>query len=64
MTLRLKVKNVKQSGRSTRGVHLMKPQEGDSIATGARIAAQDLMKAGAQVYENGEAEEKPQPELL
>jgi DNA gyrase subunit A len=63
--LRLKVKNVKQSGRSTRGVHLMKPQEGDSIATVARIAAQDLMKAGAQVDENGEnLEEKEQPKLI
>ncbi len=63
--LRLKVKNVKQSGRSTRGVHLMKPQEGDSIATVARIAAEDLMKVGAQVDGNGEnVEEKEQPKLI
>jgi DNA gyrase subunit A len=65
VTLRLKVKNVKQSGRSTRGVHLMKPQEGDSIATVARIAAEDLVKAGAQADENGEnVEEKEQPKLI
>jgi len=63
VTLRLKVKNVKQSGRATRGVHLIKPQEGDSVASMARIAAEDLKRAGAQV--NGD--EKPpedQPKLI
>ncbi|MEW5939424.1 MAG: DNA gyrase subunit A [Chloroflexota bacterium] len=60
--IRIRVKDVKQAGRATRGVHLIKPQEGDSVASVARIAVEDLKKAGAEV--NGEAEEKPQPELL
>jgi len=63
VTLRLKVKDVKQSGRSTRGVHLIKPQEGDSVASVARIAFEDLKRAGAQVT----GDEKPpedQPKLI
>jgi DNA gyrase subunit A len=54
--LRLKVKEIKEAGRSTRGVRLMKPQTGDSVAAVARIAASDLKKAGAN------SEEKPAPE--
>ncbi len=64
VALRLKVKDVKQAGRATRGVHLIKPGEGDSVASVARIAVEDLKKVGAQVNENGEAEAQPQPELL
>ncbi len=63
IVLRLKVKEIKEAGRATRGVRLMKPQAGDSIAAVARIAAADLKKAGA----NGSSEEKPaqgQPALL
>ena len=63
VALRLKVKDVKQAGRATRGVHLIKPQEGDSVASVARIAVEELKKVGAQVNENAEAE-KEQPELL
>jgi DNA gyrase subunit A len=63
VALRLKVKQVKQSGRATRGVHLIKPQEGDYVASVARIAAEDLKKAGAQVNGNGtEKEEVPKAE--
>ena len=62
VAIRIKVKEVKQAGRATRGVHLIKPQEGDSVASVARISAEDLKKAGAEI--NGEVEEKPQPELL
>src|SRR5512142_2812515 len=47
LALRLKVKDVKQAGRATRGVHLIKPQENDFVASVARIAAEDLKKAGA-----------------
>ncbi len=47
VALRLKVKDIKQSGRATRGVHLIKPQENDFVASVARIAAEDLKKAGA-----------------
>jgi DNA gyrase subunit A len=56
VTLRMKVKEVKHSGRATRGVHLIKPQEGDSVASVARISAEDLKKVGAQVGE-GEKED-------
>ena len=63
VTLRLKVKDVKQAGRATKGVHLIKPQEGDSVASVARIAVDDLKRAGAQV--NGdEKEPEDQPNLI
>ena len=45
--LRLNVKDIKEKGRSTRGVHLIKLQPGDVLAAIARIAAADLVKAGA-----------------
>jgi len=61
VAIRLKVKDVKQSGRATRGVHLIKPQEGDSVASVARISVEDLKKAGAQVDEK---EVEPQPKLV
>jgi len=63
VAIRIKVKDVRQAGRSTRGVHLIKPQEGDSVASVARIAAEDLKKAGAQL--NGDEKvEEPQPQLI
>jgi DNA gyrase subunit A len=55
VTIRLKVKDVKQSGRATKGVHLIKPNEGDSVASVARTSAEDMKKAGAQM-ENVEEE--------
>jgi DNA gyrase subunit A len=60
VAIRIKTKDVKQAGRSTRGVHLIKPQPGDSVASMARIAAQDLKKAGADT----EVEEKSEPQAL
>ena len=48
VVLRLKVSEVKQAGRATRGVHLIKPQAGDYVASVARIAAEDLKKVGAE----------------
>ena len=47
VALRLKVSAIKEAGRATKGVHLIKPQPGDYVATVARIAAEDLKKAGA-----------------
>ena len=58
VALRMKVKNIKQSGRATKGVHLIKPQDGDYVATVARIAAEDLKRAGAQITENGEEKQE------
>jgi DNA gyrase subunit A len=63
VAIRIKVKDVKQAGRATRGVHLIKPQEGDSVASVARISAEELKKAGADVDLTVE-EKPPQPELL
>ncbi|MFZ5881197.1 MAG: DNA gyrase subunit A [Chloroflexota bacterium] len=63
VVLRMKIKDVKQSGRATKGVHLIKPQEGDSVASVARIAAEDLKRAGAEVNGDEKAPE-PQPQLI
>ena len=63
VTLRMKVKEVKEAGRATRGVHLIKPQEGDSVASVARTSAEDLKKVGAQVSDVTEKEE-PQQKLM
>ncbi|MCJ7723590.1 MAG: DNA gyrase subunit A [Anaerolineales bacterium] len=62
LVIRLKVKDVKQSGRATRGVHLMKLQQGDSVAAVARIATEDLKRVGARVNGNGNGEEHVPPE--
>jgi DNA gyrase subunit A len=66
VVIRVKVKDVKQSGRATRGVHLMRLQEADSVAAVARIAAEDLKRAGAKVNENGDRARPSdsQPKLL
>ncbi len=45
--LRTKVKDISRSGRAARGVILMTMQEGDQVASLARIAAADLQRAGA-----------------
>jgi DNA gyrase subunit A len=58
VALRMKVKNIKQSGRATKGVHLIKPQDGDYVATVARIAAEDLKRAGAQINESGDEKQE------
>jgi DNA gyrase subunit A len=62
VAIRIKTRDVKQAGRSTRGVHLIKPQPGDSVASMARIAAEDLKKAGADTETEEKAE--PQPQLM
>jgi DNA gyrase subunit A len=64
VAIRIKVKDVRQAGRSTRGVHLIKPQPGDSVASVARIAAEDLKKAGAQLNGGDEKVEEVQPQLV
>jgi DNA gyrase subunit A len=63
VTLRLKVKEVKEAGRATKGVHLIKPQEGDSVASVARTSAEDLKKVGAELSDSVEPEEI-QPKLV
>jgi len=57
MVLRTKVRDVKQAGRATRGVHLMEVKEGDRVASIARIAAAELKKVGA----DASSETAPEP---
>ena len=64
VAIRIKVKDVRQAGRATRGVHLIKPQPGDSVASVARIAAEDLRKAGAQPTGGDEKTDELQPQLV
>jgi DNA gyrase subunit A len=61
VAIRIKNKTVKQAGRATRGVHLIKPQPGDSVASVARISAEDLKKAGAEMPDE---KTEPQPQLM
>jgi len=61
VAIRIKNKTVKQAGRATKGVHLIKPQPGDSVASVARISAEDLKKAGAELSDE---KPEPQPELI
>ena len=62
--IRLKVMEVKTAGRATRGVHLMRMQDGDSVAAVARIAAEDLKQVGADLSEEEFWPENGQQELL
>jgi DNA gyrase subunit A len=57
MVLRVKVQDVKEAGRATRGVHLMDVKEGDRVASIARIAMSELKKVGADT--NGEPAPEP-----
>jgi DNA gyrase subunit A len=62
VAIRIKNRTVKQAGRATKGVHLIKPQPGDSVASVARISAEDLKKAGAEM--SGDEKAEPQPQLI
>jgi len=64
VAIRLKVKDVKVSGRATRGVRLMRLHDGDYVASVARIAAEDLKRVGAEVNTNGDENKKGQQKLL
>jgi DNA gyrase subunit A len=47
LVLRTKVKDIKMAGRTTRGIRMIGVQNGDEVATLARIAAADLRRVGA-----------------
>jgi len=47
LVLRTKVRNISQAGRPARGIRLIELQNGDSVASLARIAAADLRTVGA-----------------
>jgi DNA gyrase subunit A len=53
-SLRLKVAEVRQSGRSTMGTRLIHLREGDSVASVARLAAKDIALPGEEKA-NGKA---------
>jgi DNA gyrase subunit A len=57
MVLRMKVKDIKQAGRATRGNHMMDIKEGDRVASIARIAIADLKRVGVKT--NGEPVPEP-----
>lgn len=48
VAIRLKVDDVKISGRATRGVRLMRLLKGDYVASVARISAEDLERSSAE----------------
>ena len=56
VALRTEVKEIRRAGRATMGTHLINLKEGDSVASIARIAAEDL-----QEEENSKADEKGNP---
>jgi DNA gyrase subunit A len=58
VAIRLKVKDVKVSGRSTRGVRLMRLRPGDYIASVARIGSEDLKRVGASVNGSGDGQKE------
>ena len=49
VVLRTQIKDIQQSSRATRGVKLMNLQEGDSVASLARVASAELAQAGVEV---------------
>jgi DNA gyrase subunit A len=55
VVLRTKVKQIKRAGRATRGVRLIGLQEGDSVASIARIAAADLRQVGVDEEPNNKS---------
>ena len=62
VAIRLKVTDVKVSGRATRGVRLMRLRDDDYVASVARLSAEDLKSAGADVSISNN--EKEQQQLL
>jgi len=58
--IRLKVDEVKVSGRATRGVRLMRLREGDYVASVARIPVEDLKAVGAEIIEDNGPEDGQQ----
>jgi len=62
--IRIKVTDVKTAGRATRGVHLMRVPDGDSVAAVARIAEEDLKQVGVDIEIVTEEPETGQQDLL
>jgi DNA gyrase subunit A len=62
--LRLKVRQIREAGRATRGVRMMKLGAEDSVAAVARIADADLKVAGAADGNGQKPPETPQETLF
>ncbi|MEI7847969.1 MAG: DNA gyrase subunit A [Chloroflexota bacterium] len=62
--LRLKVNKIKEAGRATRGVHLIRLKGGDGLAAIARIAASDLEKVGASDSEGDQNDQVESADLM
>ena len=54
MAMRTEVKEIRQAGRATMGTHVIHLKEGDSVASIARIAAEDLPEEENKKDEKGE----------
>jgi DNA gyrase subunit A len=55
MAMRTEVKEIRQAGRATMGTHVIHVKDGDSVASIARIAAEDLPEEENKKEEKGEA---------
>ncbi len=55
MAMRTEVKEIRQAGRATMGTHVIHLKEGDSVASIARIAAEDLPEEEGKADEKGAA---------
>jgi DNA gyrase subunit A len=62
--LRLKVNKIKEAGRATRGVHLIRLKGGDGLAAIARIAASDLEKVGASDSDGDQIDQVESADLM
>jgi DNA gyrase subunit A len=51
--LRTSIQDIKRAGRATRGMVIMELQEGDKVASLARISMEDLRQAEEEKDENG-----------
>ena len=61
--IRVPADGIKQSGRSTQGVIVMRPREGELVSTLARVVEQDEDDALEPAVELGpEPEGEPEPE--
>jgi len=63
LVIRTKVKQISRAGRATMGVRLINLQEGDSVASVARIAEADLRSVGASEGAEAAAELLSPPQI-
>ena len=64
IVLRLKVNAINPTGRTTRGVHVMGLDEGDIVASVARIIEEEPPKSEMDSFESGSEEEEVENEAI